>query len=104
MRNRFCIYHAPAPTFRMADDSNEGEVHIVPLQSQLPAKHVGYRGHRSRAGIQYAATAGVRRYLPVESGPKVEGFPLRFKTSDGTEYVQRNGIRYRLDRLKAVAA
>jgi ribosomal protein L34 len=57
--------------------------------------------HKSRAGVEYSAKEGPTIQPLFETRPRVEGYPLRYKTADGTEYVQRNGVRYRLDKIVA---
>jgi hypothetical protein len=100
-KHKFAIYHVP-PARSLADQGEVGRVFISAVRGSRPNGGHGARpARKSRRGVKYAAIDGARMVLPRDAAPKIDGFPLRFNTSDGTKYVQRDGIRYRLDKLIA---
>lgn len=103
MKSKFVVSHTPRNYYSLGRDEEFGRIVVTPVRGSL--RQSSFPRHReartSRRGVKYPAVQGARTFLPREIGPAVDGFPLRLQTSDGMQYVQRNGTRYRLDKLVA---
>lgn len=100
--NQFRIRHGQSEFSPFVGFIPAGPINVFQLRSQDVGAPSFHAGHRSRAGIKYAAAQGPRIPAPkVNVLPEKSGYSLEVTMSGDVVYLQKHGTLHRADRLVA---